>query len=209
MMKSAFVALRAVGRRHRTAPASSEAKGRRLPRPTTAVGNAAFRVLNRIGWTRWAGVLMRAVMVPLDTVVQARTNGRLSAGRSLGVPSLLLTTTGARSGRPRPTPLFYVDHAGGYAVAGSNFGLAHHPAWTANLLHNPAAVLSTAGQRMPVTARLVTGPEREDIWQKILTLSTGYQTYNDRSGRDLRIFHLQPTGAHGPGQRVVPARPRT
>jgi deazaflavin-dependent oxidoreductase (nitroreductase family) len=131
--------------------------------------------------------------VPLDTAVQTRTNGRLSVGRTLGVTALLLTTTGARSGRSRPTPLFYVAHADGYAVVGSNFGQEHHPAWTTNLIKDPAATVSTAGQHVPVTARLVDGPEREEIWQKILTLSPGYQTYNDRSGRTLRIFHLQPT----------------
>ena len=161
--------------------AASPAKGR------------AVRALHTIGATRWMGAMARAVVVPLDTAVQKRTDGRLSVGRTLGVAALLLTTTGARSGRSRPTPLFYVAHADGYAVVGSNFGQEHHPAWTTNLIKNPAATVSTAGQQVPVTARLIDGPEREEIWQKILTLSPGYQTYNDRSGRNLRIFHLQPT----------------
>ncbi|MGW6868991.1 nitroreductase/quinone reductase family protein [Streptomyces sp. NPDC054901] len=133
-------------------------------------------------------------MVPLDTHLQGRTRGRLRVGKSMGVASLLLTTTGARTGRPRPTPHFYVEHDGGYAVVGSNFGLEHHPAWTVNLLTTPAATVSVAGRQIPVTGRLLDGPEREQVWHKILpTLSTGYQTYSDRSGRKLRIFHLQPT----------------
>ncbi|MGW7139321.1 SDR family NAD(P)-dependent oxidoreductase [Streptomyces xanthophaeus] len=153
-----------------------------------------FRVMNRIGPAPWAGTLMRAAMVPLDTLLQGKTRGRLSVGKTMGVASLLLTTTGARTGRPRPTPLFYVEHDGGYAVVGSNFGLAHHPAWTGNLLTTPTAAVSVAGRQIPVTGRLLDGPEREQVWHKILTtLSTGYQTYSDRSGRNLRIFHLQPT----------------
>ncbi|MFD9284861.1 nitroreductase/quinone reductase family protein [Streptomyces mirabilis] len=46
---------------------------------------------------------------------------------------------------------------------------------------------------MPVTARLVEGEEREEIWRQFVDLYSGYQTYSDRSGRDLRVFHLQPT----------------
>jgi deazaflavin-dependent oxidoreductase (nitroreductase family) len=149
-------------------------------------------LMNKVGSARWAVAAVRAGLVPFDTTLQERSDGRLSVGRALRVPSLLLITTGARSGQPRPTPLFYVHHKDGYGVVGSNFGAEHHPAWTANLLANPAATITISGQQMPLTGRLVTGPEREEIWHKILTLSPAYQTYNDRSGRTLRIFHLQP-----------------
>ncbi|MFD6185938.1 SDR family NAD(P)-dependent oxidoreductase [Streptomyces goshikiensis] len=166
-------------------------------RPGARAGAAGHgpieRAVHRVGAARWVGALARAALVPLDTAIQQKSTGRFSAGRSLKVPALLLTTTGARTGRPRPTPLFHVEHAGGYAVVGSNFGQAHHPAWTANLLKTPDATVTLAGQKIPVTARLVEGREREEIWNKILTISPGYQAYNDRSGRDLRIFHLQPT----------------
>ncbi|MGW7152654.1 nitroreductase/quinone reductase family protein [Streptomyces sp. NPDC054887] len=55
-------------------------------------------------------------MVPLDTLLPGRSRGRLSVGKTLGVSSLLLTTTGACTDQPCPTPLFYVVHDGGYAV---------------------------------------------------------------------------------------------
>ncbi|MFF4369463.1 nitroreductase family deazaflavin-dependent oxidoreductase [Streptomyces sp. NPDC001594] len=167
--------------------------------------NRLFRVLNRIGFTRGVSAVMRAVMVPVDTALQMRSAGRLSVGRPMGVPSLLLTTVGCRSGQLRPTPLFYVGHDGGFAVVGSNFGQGRHPDWTANLLKTADAFVATEGRRMPVKARLVTGTEREEVWRKILELSSGYQTYNDRSGRDLRIFHLQPIPPQGfpQGARVT------
>lgn len=152
----------------------------------------AFRMVNRFVPSRWGCLLMRTVVVPADSVLQAKSEGRLSVGGVLGLPSLLLTTTGARSGRPHATPLCYVEHAGGYAVIGSNFGLAHHPAWSWNLRSNPAATVVTGGAQVPVTSRLVTGAEHDEIWAKFLSLSTGYQTYRDRSGRPLRIFHLAP-----------------
>ncbi|MFD9333154.1 SDR family NAD(P)-dependent oxidoreductase [Streptomyces sp. NPDC060028] len=185
-------ALGGPARRNYANPTPAKRAPRPRPAPPTA-DNLAFRVMNKIGPSRAAGALMRAAMVPFDTALQGQTQGRLSVGRALGVASLLLTTTGARTGQPRPTPLFYVEHADGYAVIGSNFGQARHPAWTTNLLKDPTATVTTAGADIPVTARLLTGTEREEAWNKILTLSPGYQTYNDRSGRNLRIFHLQPT----------------
>ncbi|MFI7235662.1 SDR family NAD(P)-dependent oxidoreductase [Streptomyces cyaneofuscatus] len=190
-----LTALGGPARRNYAAPAPRPTADH--PSPGPQAGNAApsglaYRVMNKIGPARWAGAVMRTAMVPLDLTLQKKTTGRLSVGRGLGIDSLLLHTTGARTGQPRSTPLFYVAHKDGHAVIGSNFGLAHHPAWTTNLIKHPHATVTTAGRRTPVHARLVEGPEREEIWNKILTLSAGYQTYSDRSGRTLRIFHLEP-----------------
>ncbi|MFF1904821.1 SDR family NAD(P)-dependent oxidoreductase [Kitasatospora sp. NPDC058218] len=171
----------------RTEPQSGSADNA----PVTGPGSPALRLLNKL--SPGAVRLAQRIVVPLDTALHRHSTGRLSTGRGLGVPSLLLTSRGARSGKPRHVPLYYAPHRDGYGVVGSNFGLLHHPAWTANLLHHPRAVVTTAGRRIPVTARLVEGEEREEIWQKLLELGPAYQTYSDRSGRDLRIFHLQPT----------------
>jgi deazaflavin-dependent oxidoreductase (nitroreductase family) len=180
-------------RRNYADHASRGAAGRPRPGTQALADDLASRVINKIGPARWVGAVTRAVVVPLDTALQEKSLGRLSVGRGLGMTTLLLTTTRARTGQRHLTPLFYVDHAGGYAVVGSNFGLEHHPAWTTDLLTNPAATITTTGQQTPVTARLVNSPEREEIWTKLLNLFAGYQTYSDRSGRKLRIFHLQPT----------------
>ncbi|MFJ3582344.1 SDR family NAD(P)-dependent oxidoreductase [Streptomyces sp. NPDC090127] len=200
MAPTAFRNLAALGgnarRNYATPVGSGRAQASRRPAATPSPARGlGFRLMNTIAPAPWAGAVMRTAMVPLDTLLQGRSRGRLSVGRALGVASLLLTTTGAQTGRPRPTPLFYVEYDGGYAVVGSNFGLEHHPGWTANLLKTPTATVSLMSQEVPVTARLLDGPECEQVWHKILaTLSTGYQTYSARSGRHLRIFHLQPTG---------------
>ncbi|GGU14376.1 SDR family NAD(P)-dependent oxidoreductase [Streptomyces lateritius] len=186
-----LAALGGPARRDFAATGPRRAAGR-TPGPSKTA-RTLTQLMEKVGSAPWALAAVRAGLVPLDTTLQHKTSGRLSVGRTLGVPALLLTTTGARTGQPRPTPLFYAEHNGGYAVVGSNFGSPHHPAWTTNLIKTPTASITAAGKQMPVTARLVTGPEREDIWQKILNLAPGYQTYNDRSGRDLRVFHLQPT----------------
>lgn len=160
-----------------------------------------LRIANRIGPSRLTGLVTRAAIVPADKALQRGTTGRMSLGRALGLPSLLLTTTGARSGQPRDVPLFHVPHEGGFAVIASNFGLTRHPAWSTNLLKHPNATVVTVvtdGQCLQVTARLVDGAEREQIWRASVAQYRGYRSYGDRSGRDLRIFHLQPTPALGP-----------
>ncbi|MGW8358418.1 SDR family NAD(P)-dependent oxidoreductase [Streptomyces wedmorensis] len=184
---------RPTGTRPRTpAPADS---------PSASPRTLALRLMNKIAPSAPVSTALRLFSVPADTWLQQRTRGRWSMGRSLGVPTLLLTSTGSRTGQPRQTPLFYVSHRGGYAVVGSNFGLPHHPAWSTNLLHRPRALVLTAGHHIPVTARLVEAEEHDEIWAKILDLATGYQTYSDRSGRRLRIFHLEPDLPNTPHPR--------
>ncbi len=78
-------------------------------------------------------------------------------------------------------------------LVGSNFGQSSHPAWALNLVDQPAAVLSIAGQELPVTARLVTDPvEREDIWQIMYELWPAYLAYRGRAGREIKLFLLSP-----------------
>lgn len=131
-------------------------------------------------------------MVPLDARLQRLTTGRLSAGRVVGLHSLLLTTTGAITGQLRQVPLFYVPYAHGFAVIGSNLGADRNPSWSANLLSHPHATVVTRGKQLPVLARLAHDPEREEIWQTILAVSPGYAAYEERCSRPLRIFLLQP-----------------
>ncbi|MEU2872388.1 nitroreductase family deazaflavin-dependent oxidoreductase [Streptomyces olivoreticuli] len=156
--------------------------------------NAVVRLLVRIGPAPWAGTVMRLFMVPLDIALQRRSAGRHHVGRLLGVrmPTLLLTTTGARSGLPRVVPLFFVPHGGGYAVVGSNFGQPHHPAWSANLLKHPVATVAIGARRHRVSARLLEGAEREDAWGALTGRFPGYQEFSDRSRRTARIFALEP-----------------
>ncbi|MGW3209242.1 nitroreductase/quinone reductase family protein [Streptomyces sp. NPDC001135] len=129
----------------------------------------------------------------MDALLQRRTTGSLSIGRAVGLHSLLLTTTGARTGQPRQVPLFHVPYACGFAVIDSNLGADAPPAWSRNLHKHPHATVTTPGDSLPVIARETHGPEREVIWQTILSVSPGYAAYDARCNRTLRIFHLQPT----------------
>ncbi len=135
------------------------------------------------------------LLVPLDRLLGRATRGRFVALGIRELPSLLLTTTGRRTGLPRDTPLLYAADGDGYVVIGSNWGQARQPAWSGNLLAHPEAVVTLHGRRIPIRARLVSGDERERDFAALLSLWPAYATYQDRAGgRELRIFRLEPNG---------------
>ncbi|GAA1818694.1 nitroreductase family deazaflavin-dependent oxidoreductase [Luedemannella flava] len=142
----------------------------------------------RWGRYKWFAVVGRAY-VPLDRLVAKLSRGRATA---LGLPSLLLTTTGRRSGEPRTQPLLYILDGDDFVVVGSNWGQPHQPAWTANLLARPAAVANVRGVDIPVRGELVRGADRDRLWADLLRAWPAYANYADRAGgRELRVFRLR------------------
>jgi deazaflavin-dependent oxidoreductase (nitroreductase family) len=148
--------------------------------------------------------------VPLDRLIGKLTRGRFVALGLRDVPSMLLSTTGRRSGQARATPLLFAPDGDGFVVIGSNWGQQHHPAWSTNLLADPTATVTVGGRSIPVRARLVDGVERVKLRGLLLEVWPAYATYEQRSGgRDLRIFRLEPVGEAAPEDRphttTVPA----
>lgn len=167
------------------------------------------RGLRRLGHYRWMAALGPR-LVTADRKVQQRTNGRVSLmGRAFH--PLLLTTTGRRSGQPRVSPLIHGTADGGFVVAGTNFGRPHHPAWTANLLAEPAAIVSVDGRETRVRARLVAdaGPERERLWAAMTEVWPAYDTYAGRAGRAIRLFILEPVPDPAPEPLNESGQPAT
>jgi deazaflavin-dependent oxidoreductase (nitroreductase family) len=148
-------------------------------------------VLARLGQRPWFPKVLRHY-VPVDRLIGRLTRGRVVGGSLAGLPSLLLTTTGRRSGLPRSTPLAYTPDGDGYVLVGSNWGEPRHPAWSMNLLDDPLATVMVRGRRIEVDAVLATGTERDRLWRLAVTQWPGYQNYADRSGRRLRVFRLEP-----------------
>ena len=130
-------------------------------------------------------------MVFLDRLLHRLTRGRLVTSR-LFVDSLVLTTTGRRTGQPREAPLACAREPGGsWLVIGSNFGREHHPAWTQNLLADPHATVAYRGRVVAVAATLLEGAERDEAWSRLEQVWPIYDRYEDRSGRSLRVFRLE------------------
>ena len=113
-----------------------------------------------------------------------------------GVPSLMLTTTGHRSGELRQAPLACLpDDDGTFLVVGSNFGRERHPAWTANLLADPKATVGYQRRTIPVVASMLDDEQRAAIWDRLVDVFPNFDEYEDRSGRALRVFRLTPVAA--------------
>ena len=132
------------------------------------------------------------VIPHLDRGLHKISGGRIIVSRLL-VPSMVLTTTGRKSGRPRETPLACVpDGEGGWWVVGSNFGQEAHPAWTGNLIADPNASVSFEHVETPVLSQLLTEEEKAEAWPKLIAVWPAYDDYVESSGRSLRVFHLTP-----------------
>lgn len=151
--------------------------------------SALSRVAGRFAATTPGSWVIRK-LTPLDRRVLERTGAKYTVLGPVGAPVLLLTTTGRKTGSPRTQPLLYVHDGDTLYVIGSNFGQAHHPAWTANLLADPGATVAVAGERIPVTATPVEDSAKETIFQRFIELTSAYATYRERTSRDLRIFAL-------------------
>ena len=139
-----------------------------------------------------AGSLVVRKLTPLDRRVLERTACRYTVLGPIGAPTLLLTSTGCKSGQPRTNPLLYVHTGDVLYLIGSNFGRDHHPSWTANLLAHPEAVITIAGERIPVRVEPVEDRARKaEIFARFEQITAAYTAYRGRTTRDLRIFAVR------------------
>lgn len=147
------------------------------------------RALRRLGGSPTFARLAPKAVTAVDRMAHRLTGGRLLPGRWF-VPTLMLTTTGARSGRPHQVPLAYVTSGDALYVVGSNFGRRDHPVWSRNLLQHPRARVTVDRQDVEVEAHLLPDDEKAEIWPKLLEIWPAYESYAERSGRDFRLFRL-------------------
>ncbi len=126
---------------------------------------------------------------------------RLSRGRVLasvaGMPVLLLTTTGRRSGKARTTPLTFFRDGTDLVVIASNGGADRPPDWSLNLQQNPRAVIEIGTHRQVVTARTASEQDRERLWVGITATYSGYADYQARTTRPIPVVLLTPDRVQG------------
>lgn len=171
--------------------------------PVTGTGGSGFpdvrwgrdpgplvkRPITALLGTRVGAWCVRA-LTPLDLRLLRRSNGRFTVLGPFGVPLLLLTTTGRRSGQPRQTPLTYLRDGDRLFVTGSNFGQRDHPAWTSNLLTDPNGWVTIGGLIIPVYAQQLGALEADQIYRRFVDYAANYGAYQDRAHRAIRVFAL-------------------
>ena len=110
-----------------------------------------------------------------------------------GVPTLLLTTTGRRSGEPRTSALIFARDGDDYLVVASMGGAPTHPTWYLNLTANPAAEIQVLGERIPVTAHTASEDEKPRLWQIVTEVWPNYDAYQARTDRVIPVVVLSPS----------------
>ncbi|GAA5061749.1 nitroreductase family deazaflavin-dependent oxidoreductase [Streptomyces similanensis] len=116
--------------------------------------------------------------------------------KDTGLPVILLTTRGARSGRIRKTPLMRVEHDGRYAVVASQGGAPTHPFWYFNLKADPRVELRDGPALRDMTAREVTGAEKAQWWERAVAAFPPYAEYQEKTSRPIPVFVLEAADGH-------------
>lgn len=149
-----------------------------------------LRAVPLLGSAAFAAVGKR-VFPRADLAAQRATGGRFSLSAAVGMPLLLLTTTGRRTGRPHVTPVTYARDGDDLLIIGSNWGQRQHPAWALNLRADPHATVQIREHRTQVTARVLEGAERDGALALLLRVWPHFATYTKRAGqRELLVFRL-------------------
>ncbi len=121
------------------------------------------------------------------------TGGR-EAGLLQGVPIIVLTSVGARSGKLYKTALMRVEHEGDYAVVASKGGAPSHPSWYWNLVANPHVELQDGEVRKDYRARQLEGAEYETWWERSVAVWPDYANYQTKTDRKIPVFVLEEIG---------------
>jgi deazaflavin-dependent oxidoreductase (nitroreductase family) len=109
-----------------------------------------------------------------------------------GVPTLLLTFTGRKSGLQRTIPIIYTPVGDSYVIIASKGGSATHPKWYLSLLDNPEVELQVKDRVFAATARTAEPPEREALWAEAVKAWPNYDLYQSRTDRVIPVVVLEP-----------------
>jgi deazaflavin-dependent oxidoreductase (nitroreductase family) len=123
---------------------------------------------------------------------QFEQSGGTNANTLRGIPIILLTTVGAKSGKIRKTPLMRVEHEGEYAVVASLGGAPKHPVWYHNIKANPHVELQDGSVRRDFMAREITGEEKAIWWERAVDAYPPYADYQAKTDREIPVFVLTP-----------------
>ncbi|WP_030212536.1 nitroreductase family deazaflavin-dependent oxidoreductase [Streptomyces bikiniensis] len=129
-----------------------------------------------------------------DQVELYESSGGTEGTTLRGMPVVLVTNRGAKSGKLRKIPLMRVEHDGAYALVASNGGAAKHPFWYHNLVAHPEVELRDGTGVWDMRARVVTGEERREWWDRAVAAFPDYADYQRKADREIPLFVVERTG---------------
>ena len=115
--------------------------------------------------------------------------------RETGLPVVIVTNRGAKSGKVHKTPVMRVEHGGRYAMVASKGGAPKHPLWYYSVRANPLVELQDGPHKQDMVAREITGDERAQWWERAVAAYPPYAEYQQRTDRLIPVFVLEPAGA--------------
>lgn len=124
-------------------------------------------------------------------IEEFRSNGGKVGGPFEGAPLLLLTTTGARSGMTRTTPVMYLPDKDRLIIFATKAGASTNPDWYHNLVAHPKATVEVGTETFDVTAVEVTGEERDQLYARQAALFPGFADYEAKTTRRIPVIALR------------------
>ena len=156
--------------------------------------NAIQRVTQKVAASGPGAWVFQRIMYPIDKGLYRLTKGRLTVpGLMAGLPVIMMTTTGAKTGKDRTMPLVGIPMGDDLAVMGSNFGQSSTPGWVYNLRAKPEATVEFGSESVAVAARSATTAETERAFEAGAAFYGGFPKYRQRaSHREIEVFVLEP-----------------
>ncbi len=130
-----------------------------------------------------------------DQVELIESSGGTQGTEMRGMPVVVVTNRGAKSGKLRKTPLMRVEHEGSYAAIASQGGAPEHPSWHFNLLADPHVEVQDGPSKQDMVGRVATGDERKEWWRRAVEAFPPYREYQFKTQREIPVWVLEPLAA--------------
>ncbi len=161
--------------------------GSTAPKP-----NGVQRIVHKFAGSRVGGAALSKIAPPLDKLASRASGGRATSTQLLtGLPIMMLTTTGAKTGQARTCPVLGIPYGEDYGLQSGNFGVTSVPSWVHNLRANEQATIEYGGTSIDVIARDASEEEADEILGAGAALFPGLANYGRRADRRLDVFVLR------------------
>ena len=127
-----------------------------------------------------------------DQVAAYEASDGAEANTLRGVPVVVVTSVGAKSGKIRKNPVMRVEHDGCYALVASKGGSPSHPTWYHNLVAHPTVELQDGPEPRDYTVRVAEGTERAEWWERAVAVWPDYADYQTKTDREIPVFVAEP-----------------